>query len=176
MFASIQKLALSVAMAALLSPPFAAASFAQASAATASPPARAIERITPQATVVSTADYQIALPLTCYSGATACEGDLPTVRARRMLNLTRISCWMTTSTYSKFTLGQVDLRRGDTSLTLVSVLPVDYSTDFGYHSLNRAVDVHIPAGHYIRIRLDIASGGQTSAAACTAHGTMDVLE
>jgi hypothetical protein len=177
MFTSMQKLALSVTTAALFSPLCVSVETAQASPDRALRPTRTVERITPRAVqVVSTSNYQVALPLNCYAGATTCWGDLPVVRPRRRLNLTRISCWMTTATYSKFTLGQVDLRRGDTSLTLVSVLPADYSTDFGYHSLNRAVDIHIQTGHHVRILLDIASGGQTNASACTAHGTLDVLE
>jgi hypothetical protein len=138
-------------------------------------PGRAMERITPQATVVSTANYQVALALTC-TGNTHCEGDLPPVGGRRQLNLTRMSCYMLTSTYSNYALGQIDLRSGNTSLSLAQVLPADYSTQWGYHSLNRAIDVRIAARQSIRVLLDLASGGQAYAAVCTAHGTLDTLQ
>ena len=147
---------------------------AQPSAAAGSTPTRAVERITAEATVVSTADYYVALPLNCAQAL--CQGDLPVVGGRRRLNLTRISCWMITSTYSNFALGQVDLRSGETSISLVQVLPADHSNEWGYHSLNRAVDVKIPARHHVRILLSLASGGQAQAAACTAHGTLDTLQ
>jgi hypothetical protein len=55
-------------------------------------------------------------------------------------------------------------------------LPADYSTQWGYHSLNRAIDVRIAARQSIRVLLDLASGGQAYAAVCTAHGTLDTLQ
>jgi hypothetical protein len=137
-------------------------------------PGRAVERITAQATVVSSANYQVALALTC--AGTRCEGDFPGVGHARRLTLTRMSCYMRTSTYSDYAVGQINLRSGATTLSLAQVLPSDYSTPWGYHSLNRAIDVRIAARQNIRVSLDIASGGQASAGACTAHGIMETLQ
>jgi len=137
-------------------------------------PGKAAESITAAATVVSTAYYQATLVLTC-SGMT-CQGDFPAVGNRRQLNLTRVSCLMQSATYGVYTAGRIDLRTTDGSTSMVQFLPADYSTDFGYHSLNRAVDVQVPTRQNARVFLSLASGGQAQAATCTAHGTIDTVK
>lgn len=137
-------------------------------------PGKATESIAAAATVVSTAYYQATLALTC--SGTTCQGDFPAVGGRRQLNLTRVSCLMQSATYGVYTAGRIDLRAADASTSMVQFLPADYSTDFGYHSLNRAVDVQVRARQNARVFLSLASGGQAQAATCTAHGTLDVLQ
>ncbi len=137
-------------------------------------PGKAAESIAAAATVVSTAYYQATLSLNC--SGTTCEGDFPAVGGRRQLNLTRVSCLMQSATYGVYTSGRVDLRGSDGSTSTVQFLPADYSTDFGYHSLNRAVDVQVRTRQNARVFLSLASGGQAFNATCTAHGTLDVLQ
>jgi hypothetical protein len=137
-------------------------------------PGKATESIAAAATVVSSAYYRATLPLTC--SGTTCEGDFPAVGNRRQLNLTRVSCLMQSATYGVYTAGRIDLRAADGSTSMVQFLPADYSTNFGYHSLNRAVDVQIPTRQNARVFLSLASGGQAFAATCTAHGTLDIVK
>ncbi len=137
-------------------------------------PGKATESVVAAATVVSTAHYQATLSLTC--SGTTCQGDFPAVGGRRQLNLTRVSCLMQSATYGVYTSGRVDLRGSDGSTSTVQFLPADYSTDFGYHSLNRAVDVQVRTRQNARVFLSLASGGQAFNATCTAHGTLDVLQ
>jgi hypothetical protein len=137
-------------------------------------PGKATESIATAATVVSTASYRATLALTC--SGTTCQGDFPAVGNRRQLNLTRVSCLMQSATYGVYTSGRIDLRAADGSTATVQFLPADHSTDFGYHSLNRAVDVQIPTRQNARVVLSLASGGQALAATCTAHGTLDVIK
>jgi hypothetical protein len=137
-------------------------------------PGKATESIAAAATVVSTAYYQATLSLTC--SGTTCQGDFPAVGGRRQLNLTRVSCLMQSATYGVYTAGRIDLRAADGSTSMVQFLPADYSTDFGYHSLNRAVDVQVRTRQNARVFLSLASGGQAFNATCTAHGTLDTLQ
>ena len=137
-------------------------------------PGKATEAVTAAATVVSTSYYRATLVLTC--SGTNCQGDFPAVGNRRQLNLTRVSCLMQSATYGVYTAGRIDLRTADGSTSMVQFLPADYSTDFGYHSLNRAVDVQVPTRQNARVYLFLASGGQAQAATCTAHGTLDVIQ
>ena len=83
---------------------------------------------------------------------------------------------MQSATYGVYTAGRVDLRAADGSSSIVQFLPADHSTDFGYHSLNRAVDVQVRARQNARVFLSLASGGQAFNATCTAHGTLDTLQ
>ena len=178
MFATIQnglRPALSAFSAALFLSLFTTPSPAQSPAALAAGQAgKATESITAAATVVSTAYYQATLTLTC--GGTSCMGDFPAVAGKRRLNLTRVSCLMNSATYGVFTAGRVDLRTAGNVSSTVQFLPADYSTDFGYHSLNRAIDVQVRATQNARVLLFLASGGQATSAVCTAHGTLDVLQ
>jgi hypothetical protein len=136
---------------------------------------KATESIAAAATVVSTAYYQATLSLAC--SGTTCQGDFPAVGNRRQLNLTRVSCLMQSATYGVYTAGRIDLRTTtDGSIAMVQFLPADYSTDFGYHSLNRAVDVQVRTRQNARVFLSLASGGQAQAATCTAHGTLDTVK
>jgi hypothetical protein len=138
-------------------------------------PGRAVETVTPRATVVSSAHYQLALGLTCGSSTVTgpvCTGDFPVVAPGRRLKLTRISCHMRSSTYATFASGKIVL---NPSGQLVQYLPADYSTDFGYHMLNSAVDVQVAARQHLSVSLVLASGGQALEAACTAHGTLERL-
>ena len=147
---------------------------AETSALAKSQPGKATESIAAAATVVSSAYYRTTLVLTC--SGTNCQGDFPVVGNRRQLNLTRVSCLMQSATYGVYTAGRIDLRAADGSTSMVQFLPADYSTDFGYHSLNRAVDVQVPTRQNARVLLFLASGGQAQAATCTAHGTLDVIQ
>ena len=179
MFASIKtglRPALSALSAALFLSLLTTPSPAQGPAAFASglQAGKATESVTAAAAVVSTAYYQATLSLNC--SGTSCQGDFPAVAAKRRLNLTRVSCLMSTATYSVYTAGRIDLRAADSSTAMVQFLPSDYSTDFGYHSLNRAIDVQVRSRQNARVLLFIASGGQASGAMCTAHGTLDTLE
>lgn len=137
-------------------------------------PGKATEAVAAAATVVSTAYYRATLVLTC--SGTNCQGDFPVVGNRRQLNLTRVSCLMQSATYGVYTAGRIDLRAADGSTSMVQFLPADYSTDFGYHSLNRAVDVQVGTKQNARVLLFLASGGQAQAATCTAHGTLDTVK
>ncbi len=137
-------------------------------------PGKATESIAAAATVVSTAYYQATLSLTC--SGTTCQGDFPAVGGRRQLNLTRVSCLMQSATYGVYTAGRIDLRAADGSTSMVQFLPADYSTDFGYHSLNRAVDVLVRTRQNARVFLFLASGGQAQSEICTAHCTLDTLQ
>jgi hypothetical protein len=137
-------------------------------------PGKATESVAAAATVVSTAYYQATLSLNC--SGTTCQGDFPAVGGRRQLNLTRVSCLMQSATYGVYTAGRIDLRAADGSTSMVQFLPADHSTDFGYHSLNRAVDVQVRTRQNARVFLFLASGGQAQAATCTAHGTLDTLQ
>lgn len=143
-------------------------------------PGHAVETITPAATVVSTAHYQVVLPLSCSSGSgdigPFCSGHFPVVAGRRRLNLTRMSCYMRSATYSTYATGKVVLHAADGSGSLVQYLPADYTTEWGHHVLNRAVDVQVAAKQHISVALILANGGQTLDAACTAHGTLEVLQ
>jgi|SRR4029079_5209904 len=179
MFASIKnvlKSALPVLSAALFVSLSAAPSQAQPPAALASnlQPGKATESITAAATVVSTAYYQATLSLNC--SGTTCQGDFPAIGGRRQLNLMRMSCLMNSATYGVYAAGRIDLRAADGSTSMVQFLPADHTTEFGYHSLNRAIDVQVRTRQNARVFLFLASGGQASAAVCTAHGTLDTLQ
>jgi len=139
-------------------------------------PGRAVETVTPAATVVSTAHYQVVLSLTCSSSSASgafCVGYFPAVGGRRRLNLTRVSCYMRSSTYSTYATGKVVLHKTDGSSSLVQYLPADHTTEWGHHVINQAVDVQIAARQYVSVALILASGGQTQEATCTAHGTLE---
>src|SRR5688572_24103353 len=105
MFTSIQHFALPAVAAALLT-------FATGPSGAQTPTSRvagkAIERITPEATVVSTSHYQSSQSLIC-SGQ-ACRGEFPVIASRRRLNLTRVSCFMHTAEYSTYSHGKIDVR------------------------------------------------------------------
>jgi hypothetical protein len=142
-------------------------------------PSRAVETITPAATVVSTAHYQVVLSLSCSSSTVTgpfCSGYFPAVPGRRRLNLTRMSCYLHSATYSTYATGKVVLHAADGLSSLVSYLPADHSTEWGHHVLNRAIDVQVAARGYISVALILASGGQALDGACTAHGTLETLQ
>jgi hypothetical protein len=177
MFISSQKLALSAVATALLLPFSGDRAPAQTLAVAIARPASVstVERITPEATVVSTAHYHATVNLSC-NGSTNCQGDFPVVPGRRRLNVTRVSCNMTTATYSTFAAGALQLVANGTPVDMVQALPVDYTTSSGYHSLNRAVDVQIKARQNLRVLLFVVSGGQTFDGVCTAQGTLETLQ
>lgn len=134
---------------------------------------RAVERISPEATIISSSHYEATLLLTCVPAQGFCAGDLPVVGNRRRLILTRISCYMRSSTYSVFAAGRI---MQSPAGSVIEFLPVDHSTDHGYHVLNRAIDVRIAARHYASVGLQLASGGQALEGQCTAHGTLELLQ
>jgi hypothetical protein len=171
----LRRLAVPAVAAALLSFTTIPSSAETSASASRLQPGKAAESIAAAATVVSTAYYQATLALTC--SGTNCQGDFPAVGNRRQLNLTRVSCLMQSATYGVYTVGRIDLRTTtDGSTAMVQFLPADYSTDFGYHSLNRAVDVQVRTRQNARVFLSLASGGQAQAATCTAHGTLDTIQ
>jgi hypothetical protein len=136
---------------------------------------RAIERITPMvATVVSTAKYQTSLTLIC-SGIT-CRGEFPAIGNKKRLNLTRVSCFLHSAEYSTYAHGKIDLRTAGNVSSLAQLLPADYSTQWGYHLLNHATDVTVPATQQFIVQLTVAPGGQAYDATCTAHGTLETLQ
>jgi hypothetical protein len=148
---------------------------ASAQAPSKRPPGHVVEAVTSAATVVSTANYQATLTLNC-NGGTQCAGEFPAVAGRRRLNLNRMSCFMHSSEYAVYASGKIELRAANGSESVVQFLPTDYSTDWGYHLLNRAIDVHIASRQQIRVVLLLASGGQTRDATCTAHGVLETLQ
>jgi hypothetical protein len=142
-------------------------------------PGRAVETITPAATVVSTAHYQVRLVLTCSSSSVTgpfCVGYFPAVAGRRRLNLTRMSCYMRSATYSTYATGKIVLHKADGSGSLVQYLPADHTTEWGHHVLNRAIEVQVAARQHISVALILASGGQALEGDCTAHGTLETLQ
>jgi hypothetical protein len=119
------------------------------------------------------------LPLTCSSSTASgpfCSGYFPAVAGRRRLNLTRMSCYMHSATYSTYATGKIVLHAADGSSSLVQYLPADHSTEWGHHVLNRTVDVQVASRQHISVALILASGGQALDAACTAHGTLETLQ
>jgi len=139
-------------------------------------PGRAVETVTPAATPISTAHYQVVLSLTCSSSSVSgpfCLGYFPAVGGRRRLNLTRVSCYMRSSTYSTYATGKIVLHKTDGSSSLVQYLAADHTTEWGHHVINQAVDVQVAARQYVSVALILASGGQTQEATCTAHGTLE---
>jgi hypothetical protein len=126
-------------------------------------------------TVVSTTHYRAALTLTC-SGQ-SCAGDFPAIGARRRLNLTRVTCHLHSAQYAAYASGKVQLRTPGNVVVLGQFLPADYSTDWGFHLINSAADVQVPAGHAVNVLLSLAPGGGSALdAQCTAHGTVDLLQ
>ena len=165
---SLRKLAVPAVAAALLS-----FTTGLAPADTSGAAGKAIERITAETTVVSSVDYQVTLPLSCAAAQGLCGGDFPTVANRRRLILTRMSCYMRSSSYASFAAGRI-VQAPEGSVT--EFLPVDHSTDYGYHVLNRAIDVRVPARQHASVYLQLASGGQAMEGQCTAHGTLETLQ
>ena len=126
-------------------------------------------------TVVSTVHYQAALTLTC-SGQN-CFGDFPAIAARRRLNLMRVTCHLHSAQYAAYASGKIQLRTPGDVVKLAQFLPADYSTDWGFHLINSAADVQIPAGYGVNVSLSLAPGGGNALdAACTAHGTLETLQ
>ena len=165
MFSSVQKPR-------MLTPALAAAFLVSLSGATAQA-GRAVETIAAAGvTVISTAHYQATLALTCTSGG-VCTGNFPAMGVRRRLNLTRMSCYLRSSTYATYATGKIEL---EPSNVLVQHLAADHSTEWGHHTINNAIDVQINARQYVSVALSLASGGQAFEATCTAHGTIEVLQ
>ena len=131
-------------------------------------------KIVPEATVVSTAHYSDVISFSCNAAQGFCVGYLPyIVPSRRRLNLTRISCYMQSSTYSTYATGKISLMPDG---EMLQYLPVDHTTDFGHHVLNRAIDVKLTARQYVGVSLILASGGQANDAHCTVQGTLETLQ
>ena len=149
---------------------------AQPVAGAATKAGRAIERITPEAlAVVATAHYQAALTLTC--SAQNCSGDFPAIGNRRRLNVTRVTCHLHSAQYAAYASGKIQLRSPGNVVTLAQFLPADYSTDWGFHLINSAIDVQVPGGHGVNVSLSLApGGGHALDAMCTAHGTLETLQ
>jgi hypothetical protein len=126
--------------------------------------------------IASTAPYHASLALRCSSGAHFCRGELPAVLSRRRVKLTRVSCVLRGAEYSAYANGKLETRRANTdgSFSLLQFLPADYSTQWGYHVLNAAVDAYINPGHLLSVTLSLAPGSGTAYdASCTAHGTTE---
>jgi hypothetical protein len=127
------------------------------------------------ATIVATAHYQFPLTLTC--GAQDCSGYFPAVTAKRRLNLERVTCHLHSAQYGAYASGKISLRTAGNVTSTVQFLPADYSTQWGFHLINSAVDVQVVAGLQFGVVLSMAPGsGNAYDAACTAHGTLEFLQ
>jgi hypothetical protein len=136
-------------------------------------PGQVTEVIAPAAVIVATAHYQALLALNC-SGL-ACTGDFPPPGRKRRLRVTRMSCWLlSSSAATTFRYGYIALLNADGSSVLNQFLPADYSAD-SYVTLNRAVDMHVAAQQRIQTVLFVA-GGFAGDAICTATGTQETLQ
>jgi hypothetical protein len=61
-------------------------------------------------------------------------------------------------------------------ISLVQFLPADYSTEWGFHLINAAANAQFAATQRVSVALSVAPGSGTAYdAACTAHGTLDLL-
>lgn len=126
-------------------------------------------------TVKSSAHYQAALTLTC--SAQTCRGEFSAVGNRRRLNLTRVTCHMHSAQYAAYASGKIDLRDAGNISSVAQFLPAAYSTDWGFHVINSTVDLEVTTGRQFVVTLFLAPGGGNALdGACTAHGTLDILQ
>lgn len=142
-------------------------------------PGQLREMIAPAATVVSTSHYQAELGLTCSS--LLCSGDFPKPGPKRLLNITRIACYIE-SPNSAFRFGAIDLIGPTGDQIMGETVPFETIAQDnlapGYiATLSRAVDLQIAGNQHIRPHFDVNSGtGQALTAACTVTGTLSVLQ
>jgi hypothetical protein len=126
------------------------------------------------ATVISSTHYQAALTLTCNNDT--CTGDFPAVPNRRRLTLSRVTCHLHSAQYAAYGSGRVNMRTTGNVVSLVQFLPAEYSTEWGFHLINAAADAQFAATQRVSVALSVAPGSGTAYdAACTAHGTLDLL-
>jgi hypothetical protein len=126
------------------------------------------------ATVISSVHYQAALTLTCNNDT--CIGDFPAVPNRRRLTLSRVTCHLHSAQYAAYGSGRVNMRTTGNMISLVQFLPAEYSTEWGFHLINAAADAQFAATQRVSVALSVAPGSGTAYdAACTAHGTLDLL-
>lgn len=127
-----------------------------------------------EASVISSVHYQAALTLTCSNDT--CTGDFPAVPNRRRLTLSRVTCHLHSAQYAAYGSGRVNMRTSGNVISLVQFLPADYSTEWGFHLINAAANAQFAATQRVSVALSVAPGSGTAYdAACTAHGTLDLL-
>jgi hypothetical protein len=135
-------------------------------------PGQVTEVIAPAAVIVETAHYQALLALNC-SGL-ACTGDFPPPGRKRRLRVTRMSCWLLSSSAAMtFRYGYIALLNTNGSAVLYQFLPADHFAPNDV-MLNRAVDVQVAAGQHLWAVLAVTGGA--AGASCTATGTLDTLQ
>ncbi|HVZ53332.1 MAG TPA: hypothetical protein VG986_15305 [Pseudolabrys sp.] len=136
-------------------------------------PGQSFEAIAPAASVVSTSHYQAMLTLTC--SFHACSGSFPKIAAKRRLNVTRVSCTITSqNANSVFGTARAELYNATSTLIARQELVHVHTNTAGVHGINDAIDLLALNGQYIYVYLLIANDTATFAN-CTISGTMDVL-
>jgi hypothetical protein len=135
-------------------------------------PGQSTEMIAPAATITSTVHYQARVVLTC--GGPSCSGNFKMPGANRQLNITRISCFVQGPNGSTFQLGDIELFTSTGGFLMQELLPVDFSSSNGYHTLNSAVDLQIAATQHMQVNLQLANV-TASGGVCTATGTLSTL-
>jgi hypothetical protein len=137
----------------------------------------AVQIISPHATVLDTRHYMAKVELTC--SEMACLGDLPTMPAKRRLNITRANCTLLGTLGSTASGGYVELQRADNWPLLDQYLPVNLSVPderIGtLHTLNEAVDVQVLPGQHARMGV-FAASGTAKFATCSVSGSFEVLQ
>jgi len=137
-------------------------------------PGPAVEVISPQATVVSTAHYQAHLLLTC-GGGSACYGQFPKVRRNKMLTVTRVTCEMAATPNAHYLEGYISLINAKGGTLQYQFLPADYVLpSYSMVHINRAVDMQIAARQHVNVIL-LVNSGSTAFALCSLTGKLDTL-
>ena len=126
------------------------------------------------ATVTATVRYQAQLTLSCSSNA--CSGSFPVVGDKRRVNVSRMSCIISSvADGSEFRTGQIMVKRSDSSVILNQWLTGVLSSSDGFHTLNQAVDIQVLATQHMEVLLRLAVGSAASAI-CTATGVTERLQ
>lgn len=136
-------------------------------------PGQSVEAIAPAVTVLSTVHYQAMLALSC--GFHTCYGSFPNAAAKRRINVTRISCTITSqNANSVFGTGEVDLYNSTLTLLARQELVNIHTNAAGVHSTNDAIDLLVASGQHIYVSL-LISNDNAFIGSCSVSGTMDVL-
>jgi hypothetical protein len=132
-------------------------------------PGQTAEVVGPALTVVSTVHYQAFIELVCQPNG--CSGPFRKVGRNRRLNITRMSCYVSTNPPTK-AAGYIQLANDTASNPLLQFLPVDdFDADSGTNLFNSAVDMQVPSGWHLSVQFNVATGTPNQAL-CTATGTL----
>jgi hypothetical protein len=127
--------------------------------------------------VLDTRHYMAKVELTC-SGM-ACLGNLPTIPAKRRVNITRVSCSLLGTLGSTASGGYIELQRADNWPLLDQYLPVNNSVPDerigSIHTLSDAVDMQVLPGQHARIGA-FAASGTARFATCSVSGSLELLK